>query len=1015
MPNQGEYQIKITSVADLAAVEQARAEYQRLKATLTATGGDTSGIDAQLAKLDAAATSGQAAAVRALEGWQNVKAATAKFGGDTKGVDAEIAKLQATLAGSSGAAVGATATAEAIHKLAGAVALVPGGGGVSSMLTAFAAGGVAGAGMKAMEVGLTALASAFTAVKDGLDQYAQRQSAIAKVDQQLANSGRLTAEYRQQIQDLADTFSKVSGIDDTTWLRALGKIQSRDSTSNLAANAELLKNMAAKVGDVDTAATLLSRALGGNFQRLELYGFHVDQGASKTEKLKSIMEQAAKSGAGVYEASLQTLTGQKQRLHTATHQLWEGVGRLAFEMGLGGGTARRLGDAVEWLTSKLPKADPVLDATANKTDGFSKALEQATGKSIELGEHSGDPAEGMNTTANAADKLAEKLAKATKAIDDNVAATLRQQDADLAQQLAAIDLRSAELKEKQGGKLTPAQEFAFGKERIDARQVAKTRQLDLQVDAVEKKIDETQRAAAQPTKQLAEKQAEQRKADTGIVTAFERAGVGMEPGQKPAEQVAEMDAQRKAGLDTLKGYKKDLADLQDYRVTGSLNESISGEGLIKLAGQEKELKGRIAEMEAAMKPLDAVLREVGDLARVSKDAEPEIKQTKDALEKLYSDLQTNEAELKRLRTEQATAKIATLTQTVQEQTKATEGARAEDKKRIEEAIKLNKTQLEGEPEGPRKERFSREQRQLQAAKVRLDILDTPNLARRQQIAEQAEREGFKVRNLATQPVVTTMTPAEFLSKPTNRPVQTVTPTEPPPLPAARPQTNRTPTVTRPADNAPEAEVLAYRDAENARREQIAREQARRTGVAPGFRSLPRTDSAAEVLAALREEDQIKTAAAERMRVANRPAEPAPATRASRPPAPTPPPVTGETALPPAQVKPTEPPQKLTGEPTAPVVNAPETTTPERKLGTVTPFQPAPTIPQTDAGADALRSASAGISQSGGNVAAAAAQLRQSFEASSQASAAALLELSASVAATAAAQRELAERLKYRSD
>ena len=32
-----------------AAVEQARAEYQRLKATLAASGGDTAGIDAQLA------------------------------------------------------------------------------------------------------------------------------------------------------------------------------------------------------------------------------------------------------------------------------------------------------------------------------------------------------------------------------------------------------------------------------------------------------------------------------------------------------------------------------------------------------------------------------------------------------------------------------------------------------------------------------------------------------------------------------------------------------------------------------------------------------------------------------------------------------------------------------------------------------------------------------------------------------------------------------------------------------
>lgn len=865
MGNQGEYQIKITSVADLAAVEQARAEYQRLKATLAATGGDTSGIDKQLAALDAAAVSGQAAAVRALQGWQQVRASTAKFGGDTKGIDAEIARLQATLGGSGGTG----ALAAGVQALGNALGSLPGG---SVFTTLFSGGGAAVAA-------LGAVAGAIGAVKHGLDQYAQRQEAVAKLDQQLANSGRLTGEYREQLQALADTFSKVSGIDDTAWLRALGKIQSKDTTANLAQNAELLKNMAARTGDVDQAATLLSRALAGSFDRLRMYGFTIDENASKTEKLKQLMEQAAKGGAGVFEARLETLTGQKQKLGTATNQLWEGIGRLAFQMGLGGGTAKRLGDAIEWLTSKLPKADPVLDATTNKTDGFSKALAQATGKSIELGEHTDDPAEGMNTTGSAADKLTEKLAKATAAIDANVAATLKMQDADLALQIAQIETREATLKEKQGGKLTPEQQRAFNQEKIDARGVAVQRKLVVQEQAAEQEIEEIERAQRQPTQQLAKAQAKQAKVDTAIVTTIAEAGLPADANLKPFEQTAALDEQLRAGQETIKGYKRDLAGLDEeipkLSLAAGMGNQAAGVELGKLVQQRTELVAALRAMEAVTAPLAAVQLKLGDMGRESKDAAAEVDKLKEVVEKFYATEQAAYGKLGVIRVEMGTAKANTANQTTQESTKAAAEQRAVDKKALEEAIKLNEPQLKAAaPGSARQQELADKQRGMQAKKLEIELFEEVNLSRRAQMIEQAERDGFKVRNANTRPVVTPLTREETLARPTMRPVQTVTPTEAAPPPAPRPQPVRTPLATRPADNAPEDEVKAYAAAENARREQGAREQGRRTGATPGFRTLP-TDSAPAILAALREEERVRAAAAPPARPAPRPRVPTP--------------------------------------------------------------------------------------------------------------------------------------------
>ena len=94
-------------------------------------------------------------------------------------------------------------------------------------------------------------AAALYGLNKAIDEYANRQATNTKLDQQLANAGRLTDDYRAKLHGLAEELSAASAIDAGQWLAALGKIQGKDTAENLDKNATALKNLAAATGDVE--------------------------------------------------------------------------------------------------------------------------------------------------------------------------------------------------------------------------------------------------------------------------------------------------------------------------------------------------------------------------------------------------------------------------------------------------------------------------------------------------------------------------------------------------------------------------------------------------------------------------------------------------------------------------------------------------------------------------------------------------------------------------------------------
>lgn len=139
-----------------------------------------------------------------------------------------------------------------------------------------------------------------TAAVKSLQEFAAAQRNVAALDAVLAQNGQLTDEYRERLQELAGQLQRTTAIADDQWVAVLTKLtQFGANPGNIERYAAAVKNLAGIVGDVDTAATLVSRALQGNFEMFSRYGISVGEAGSQTEKLDNLMRQLAQRGGGV--------------------------------------------------------------------------------------------------------------------------------------------------------------------------------------------------------------------------------------------------------------------------------------------------------------------------------------------------------------------------------------------------------------------------------------------------------------------------------------------------------------------------------------------------------------------------------------------------------------------------------------------------------------------------------------------------------------------------------------------
>jgi hypothetical protein len=463
-----------------------------------------------------------------------------------------------------------------------------GGGGVEGFIGVLKAGGGAMAGWAA-GIGLLGLA-----VKKAHDEFEQAQVAVTKLDAALAQNGNLNDENRKKLHALASQLEAATGIADEKWLVAQKKLmQFGADTSNMDKYTDAVKNLAGIMdGDIESAATAVSRAMQGQFGMFARYGIYVDEAGTKTEKLEKLFEQLAQRGGGQLEAFGETVQGQKARLGNSLSNFWEGLGNAM-------GPSRWRGELAKVMDSineNFTKAIPVVDGLKNSMSTLSPEAKTAADALNDL------------TKADVGEMggVKKKADEATAALGQEISALRRLQgeldqrgDEELKTKLAEIDLAEARANPK-----TAAEKDKFEQQRRDARRDAEGRKIGRSESTavMERDLASTAyQSAAEKSEDFRKKSdAELKKLEQARADALAKSGVGEDStGAERLAKFKELEAAKKAAEDEVaKTQRVEFPTDQEGRLIGE-GKTIDTEA----TAEKKKLLAAIEEQMAAIKRL----------------------------------------------------------------------------------------------------------------------------------------------------------------------------------------------------------------------------------------------------------------------------------------------------------------------------------------------------------------------------------------------------------------------------
>jgi len=206
---------------------------------------------------------------------------------------------------------------------------------------------------------VSGIATAFRMAGDAIRAFAASEVEMAKLDAALANSGKLTDDYREKLSKLATERSGKTGIDDEKYVGVFTTLTKFGAdSSNIESYTTAVENLAGFMGgDLEQAAFLFGKAMQGSTEMLGRYGISVDKSKSQTEQLADILRQLEARGGGQLEAMGATLPGSFNKVSNAWENLLESMGSAAEKSGL----ARALADwanGVQVIADKLGGGAP---------------------------------------------------------------------------------------------------------------------------------------------------------------------------------------------------------------------------------------------------------------------------------------------------------------------------------------------------------------------------------------------------------------------------------------------------------------------------------------------------------------------------------------------------------------------------------------------------------------------------------------------------------------------------------
>lgn len=460
------FDILIRTKAELQAAEKARAELEKSIKVTKDLGKDSSALEKDLQRVNAALNSQAAQTLKVQAASQSaasaMKALTSSADDQKKGLSSLLPNLAAMK----------TAYADA-------------GGGLSGVLAA-----VGGSSGKAVAAWGATIAGAIGA-KKALSDFAHVEEDLGRLDAALARRGLLTEEYRKQLHQLAAEMKEQTGLG---WIESLRTLtQFGAGPENIERLADATKNLAGIIdGDLSTSAFLVAKAMQGSFEMFERYGIHVKDAATQTEKFNLLLKDLEARGAGQLEQRMKGVSGSFREFEESTKSLSKSVGSVIASTGI---VQTALG-IFSFVIKAVASAFKV--GTAEAT-GFKNALDGVTTSGLSSQEAANLLAARLKQIEINADDATKKLI-ALK----NATQFMTQEERKLNEANKAHDLAVVSAMEKAG--LIKKPDADVIRTGIETEYRKKNLELDNRADVVtksdnEKRVDQLRRERAQAEKE----------------------------------------------------------------------------------------------------------------------------------------------------------------------------------------------------------------------------------------------------------------------------------------------------------------------------------------------------------------------------------------------------------------------------------------------------------------------------------------------------------------------------------
>jgi phage-related protein len=258
------------------------------------------------------------------------------------------------------------------------------GGGfsaVGSVMTGFAAGGVAGAAISAIGQIAQGLEWSVQEATDSEQAFKNLSEAVNRSGTAWSTVESATRSYLTQLQ-ATTVYSDEALAGMVERLLTFGMTYEEA----MAAAGAALDLAAAKHMDLESAASLVGKAIDGNSATLKRYGVDVEVVKDATDKFTPVITALNEQFGGAAQAQAQTYVGIQERLKNATSELGEKIGGILLP-GLASVTEAMIPvvdqfgkgvDAIQaWLTEvgKMPEVQGAVAAVSDAFSGLWKYLQ----------------------------------------------------------------------------------------------------------------------------------------------------------------------------------------------------------------------------------------------------------------------------------------------------------------------------------------------------------------------------------------------------------------------------------------------------------------------------------------------------------------------------------------------------------------------------------------------------------------------------------------------------------------